>query len=227
MTSIVAHRGAPGAGRTEDNSLDAFERAIAVGADLIEFDVRRTRDDALVAFHDATVRGRPIGRLTRAEVGEATGHPPPLLDDVLALAAGRIGLDVELKEAGYVDRVLDALAASFAGELVVTSFLDPVVAEVKRRSPGTRAGLLIGVGRPSELTPVSRAKRCDADLLALHHFAARGAVGRAADAGFPVFVWTVNPAAQLRRWIADERVEAVITDVPERALAIRDEVAAA
>jgi glycerophosphoryl diester phosphodiesterase len=227
VTRIIAHRGASAGAGGVDNSLDAFERAIALGADGIEFDVRRTRDDALVAFHDATVRGRPVGRLTRAEIGAAVGQEPPLLDDVLALTAGRIGLDVELKEAGYVDRVLAALAASFAGELVVTSFLDPVVAEVKRRSPGTRAGLLIGVGRPSELTPVGRATRCDADLIAMHHLAARGALGRVADAGFPVFVWTVNPAAQLRRWIADDRVEAVITDMPERALAIRDEVAAA
>ena len=59
---------------------------------------------------------------------------PPLVAEVVALAHGRIGLDVELKEAGYVERVLQLLAG-FDGRVVVTSFLDQVIGDVKRRAP--------------------------------------------------------------------------------------------
>jgi glycerophosphoryl diester phosphodiesterase len=224
---VVAHRGAS-AGAV-DNSLDAFEQAIAIGADLIEFDVRRTRDDQLIAFHDAAVGGRAVDTLTRAEIGAGVGHLPPLLDEVLALTRGRIGLDVELKENGYVERVLAALDG--VEDVVVTSFLDDVVTEVKRTAPELRAGLLVGVGRTrqvvrtrlSELSPVPRARACGADVVAMHHaLASLGALRRVADAGFPVFVWTVNDEALLRRFLADPRVAAVITDVPARAIALRD-----
>ncbi len=223
---VIAHRGAS-AGAI-DNSLDAFEQAIAIGADLIEFDVRRTRDGQLIAFHDAVVGGTPVPALTRAEIGAATGHLPPLLDEVLELTRGRIGLDVELKEHGYVERVLAALAG--IDDVVVTSFLDEVVAEVKRIAPELRAGLLVGVGRTrqvvrtrlSELSPVARARACGADLVAMHHaLASLGALRRVADAGFPVYVWTVNDEKLLRRFLSDPRVTAVITDVPEKALGLR------
>jgi glycerophosphoryl diester phosphodiesterase len=213
---VVAHRGAS-AGAV-DNSLDAFERAIQLGADLLEFDVRRTADDQLIAFHDATVDGRAVGTLTRAEIGDAKGHVPVLLDDVVDLARGRIGLDVELKEDDYVARVLAALDG--VPDVVITSFLDDVVAEVKRLDPARRAGLLIGARRTTQI--VRRAQACGADLVAMHHaLATLGALRRVAEAGFPVFVWTVNDEPQLRRFLADPRVEAVITDDPAKAINLR------
>lgn len=227
---VIAHRGASAEAR--ENTLEAFERAIAIGADMVEFDVRRTRDGELVAIHDASVGGIPVRALTRAEIATSSaGALPPLLAEIVELTAGRAGLDVELKEDGYVEHVLRVLAAGHPGPLVVTSFLDAVVAQVKRLAPETSAGLLLGIGRParplrtrlSELYPVERARRCQADFLAPHFaFTRLGLLGRAAQAQLPVFVWTVNHDAGLRQMIGDERVAAVITDVPGRALAIRD-----
>jgi glycerophosphoryl diester phosphodiesterase len=201
---------------------------------MVEFDVRRTRDGQLIAIHDGAVDGVPVRELTRGEIaGRLAGELPPLVAEIVELAAGRVGLDVELKEDGYVDQVLRALAADPApSSLVVTSFLDEVVTQVKRLAPETRAGLLVGAARParalrtrlSELYPVDRARRCQADFLAPHFALARlGVLGRAAQANLPVFVWTVNDDAALRQLIADERVAAIITDVPARALAIRDD----
>jgi glycerophosphoryl diester phosphodiesterase len=149
-TLVVAHRGA--SAEAAGNSLEAFEKAIQVGSDLIEFDVRRTRDDQLVAFHDETVGGHPVGQLTREEIRIQTGIEPPLLSDVLDLTKGHVGLDVELKEDGYTDRVMNALSERFEpDELVITSFIDSVVAQAKRLRPSIKAGLLVGRGRPEHL----------------------------------------------------------------------------
>src|SRR5450432_3052200 len=174
-TLVVAHRGA--SAEAAENSLEAFEKAIQVGSDLIEFDVLRTRDDQLIAFHDATVGGHLVGQLTSEEIHHRSGIKPPLLNDVLDLTKGRVGLDVELKEDGYTDRVLDAVGSRFdPDQLVITSFIDSVVAETKRLAPAIRAGLLIGRARPryllrtriSELFPARRAHACGADFIAMH-----------------------------------------------------------
>lgn len=100
---VIAHRGAWG--KTGQNTLAAFEAAIDLGADVIEFDVRRTRDGRLVVHHDARAAGVATSRLDYEELSARVGGSrPPLLEEVLELAQGRIAVDVELKEAGYVSR---------------------------------------------------------------------------------------------------------------------------
>jgi glycerophosphoryl diester phosphodiesterase len=223
---VAAHRGV--ATRAAENTLAAFTNAIEVGADMIEFDLRRTRDGELIAFHDAHVRGTAIGRLTRDEIEAAAGVRPPLLAEVLRVCAGRIKLDVELKEDGYVPGVVKLLqAVSDPEELVVTSFLPAVVAQVKDAFPEVKTGLLVGSGgrltdvaaRFRQVFPIGLARQVRADYLAPHYpLAALGMLRRAAAAGLPCLLWTVNSPALIARFAADPRVAAIITD--EAALAV-------
>ena len=71
---VAAHRGV--AAGAAENTIEAFTNAIAIGADMIEFDVRMTRDGELIAFHDARVNGIAVGSLTRddIEAGPACGR---------------------------------------------------------------------------------------------------------------------------------------------------------
>lgn len=193
MTLVVAHRGASAI--APENSLEAFEAAIAVGADMVEFDVRRTSDGVLVVVHD------PLPLLRYDELDPR----PPRLEEVVAVCAGRIALDVELKESGVERDVLEIVDhASF----VVTSFLPDVVATTKRRRPDVRVGLLLD----RDATAWDAAS---ADFLAPHY--------TLLDRGLPggLVVWTVNDDSELRRCFDDARVAAVITDDPGRALALR------
>ena len=212
-TLVAAHRGASTLAR--ENSLEAFAKAIELGADMVEFDVRRTADGHLVAFHDERAAGRPLGELTLASLAAALGAAPPRLDEVVELCAGRIGLDVELKERGTEAEALDAVAGRFGpDELVVTSFLDDVVAAVARLRPDVRAGLLLRPGDEPRPGP--------GGFLAPHvELLESGRLGEAAG----LYVWTVNDPERLRRCFADPRVAAVITDDPALALAIRAEAA--
>ena len=235
---VAAHRGvtAPfaenmGAKNTAaENTIPAFENAIGAGADMIEFDVRRTRDGELIAFHNATVGGTPVGRLSRDDIAAKAGVRPPLLAEVLRTCAGRIRLDVELKEDGYVPDVMAALRAGFDPDaLIVTSFLPAVVAQVKDELPEVGAGLLVGEGghwarlpdRLREVYPVAMARRVRADYLAPNYrLATLGVVRRAAAAGLRSLLWTVNSPAVIRRYAADSRVAAIITDVAPLAVSI-------
>ena len=77
MTWVIAHRGA--SGEEKENTLPAFERAIEVGADYVEFDVQASRDGGLVVFHDLSARSPhpPPRSAPRAFAGRAAGGRDP------------------------------------------------------------------------------------------------------------------------------------------------------
>lgn len=216
---IVAHRGAWG--MAPQNSLDALEDAIAIGCDAIEIDVRRTADGQIVLVHDARVRLRTVNRLdhqqlqSRMKAGQA-----PLLEHALARAAGRIRVDIELKEDGYVADVMDAVQRHLRpGDYVVTSFHDRILAQVRRHTPEARTGLLLAPRRHKDLE--RRIATAGATFIAPHVSLTRTALFPwAADRGLALWVWTVNDRRLLRTAIHDARVAAVITDEPERALVL-------
>ena len=141
---ILAHRGAWD--QAPQNSPAAVRRAIELGVDGIEIDVRRTADGRLVVIHDARLRWRAVGRLThqqaqaRMQAGQA-----PLLGEVLeAAAAERLLVDVELKEDGYVAEAVALVQQGLPlDSYVFTSFAAGVLAQVKRHAPEARTGLLL------------------------------------------------------------------------------------
>jgi len=196
MVLVAAHRGASAI--APENTLEAFEKAIEIGADMVEFDVRATGDGRLVVCHDAVDVDRP---------------GVPRLAEVVEVCAGRISLDVELKQAGLEAETLRAVSGA---DFVVTSFLPEVVAETKRLRPDVRTGLLLAADAELPAEPA-------VDFLAPHVTL----LDRDLVAGDGFVVWTVNDEERLRRYLADARVAAVITDDPALALRIRAEVAAA
>lgn len=136
---VVAHRAchapAPSRGMTAalpENSLAALDRCVALGVDMVEIDIRRTADGALVVMHDAAVdrttngRGRVSEmslrrfkalRLDAADGGQA--EAPPTLEEYLARARGRILVNLDVKEpiAEQVAQVV--LASGAAGQVLV------------------------------------------------------------------------------------------------------------
>jgi len=118
---VIAHRGE----HTEapENTLASIRKAIEVGCDYVEVDVRRTRDGALVLMHDSTVDRTTNGRgkvetLTLAEIraldagakrGAAwAGEKVPTFDEALAACKGKIKVYVDHK-AGPPAEILSAI----------------------------------------------------------------------------------------------------------------------
>jgi glycerophosphoryl diester phosphodiesterase len=123
MPLILAHRGA--CWEVPENTLEAFELAIAEEADYVEFDVR-ARNGELVICHDP---GPP------ADV--------PSLDEILAALTGRVGLCVEVKEEETTDAVLDAIGRHGIDpeRLLIVSFQSGALETVARRRPQIRCAL--------------------------------------------------------------------------------------
>jgi glycerophosphoryl diester phosphodiesterase len=205
---ICAHRGA--SAFLPDNSAEAFEAAIAMGADVLEADVRRDGSGRLVLAHDPVPAGQE-GVLA--------------LSELIALAAEVSTLDVELKEEDCEAEVLGLLEPYPMG-LLVTSFLPGVVARVKELAPQVRTGLIIGdVAHGRDL--FGRAADCGADTLVAHiSLLDRRLRRRALKTDVPLWVWTVNDRRRLSYLVRDPAVACIITDVPDLALELRSARAA-
>jgi glycerophosphoryl diester phosphodiesterase len=219
---VIAHRGSHGAGVGE-NTMAAFERAQALGADMIELDVRRTADDELVVLHDHEVGETAVGSLSLEALRERARTDVPRLTEVLEWASGRVGLDVELKEDGYVPRVAELLAAFASGgggRLLVTSFIDPVLAELARLGSSLPRGLLIGF---SAAGAIARAQACGADAVVLQaKLVSDALLDEVVDARLECLVWDFMAAAAGHpELLSDPRVSGVITDDVPGALAVR------
>jgi glycerophosphoryl diester phosphodiesterase len=185
---------------------------------MIEFDVRRTRDGELVIFHDADVVGAPLAGLTRAQVEQLAGVVPPLLSEVLDLALGRIPLDVELKEDGYVNEAAHLLSgfAARGGELIVTSFLDHVLEQLSELTPQLERGLVLA---RSTVRAAERTRACGATIaLPKMPLVNDASLAELSEAGLTVIVWDFM-AAEHAALLSDPRVGGVITDDVPGALA--------
>lgn len=134
--TVIAHRGdwrnAP------ENSLQAFKNCIAIGVDMIEIDLKKTKDGHLVLMHDETIdrttngKGRPSD-YTLAELrqfrlknglGRVTPHPIPTLEEVLQLTSGKILINID-KGYDYFQEVYALLQATGTTDQVVIKSSHP------------------------------------------------------------------------------------------------------
>jgi glycerophosphoryl diester phosphodiesterase len=231
MTLICAHRGSCGIEGLP--AAERYRRAIALGVDYVEIDARRTADGTHVHYHDdLTPSGRNVRELTYTQLRDELGSELLTLEDVLDIAAGRVGLHVDLKEddswAGIVRSVLDCMPES---SFVVTTGGDFVIRRIKDQFPTVRAGLTLGRDlerwppwriagvRFSELFPGPRLQRSHADFVAMHEQLARiRLLGYTGTRSIPAWVWTVDDEVEMKRFLADPRVTTLITNRPDVAV---------
>lgn len=234
MTKIWAHRGA--SATAPENTIEAFELAVAMGADGVELDVQRTLDGQLVVIHDETIDRTSTG--TGAVVGQtleqlrqhdyANGMPGfadvqlPLLGDVLDLLAPTpLVVNVELKTSielypGIEAEALDVVAAAgMADRVIYSSFNHYTLAALRDRVPRERIGLLFS---NAIVEPWAYATQFGAGALhpGLHLLQLPGYVERAHEAGLRVHTWTVDDPSHMRL-VQTLGVDALITNHPDEA----------
>lgn len=232
---IVAHRGASGLVPFE-NTIAAFEKAIEVGADCIELDVHQTLDGELIVLHDDKFHGIEVGLLTYAEISALSlgiGFKIPLLSEALSVIKGKILVDVEIKEEGYETKIIDAIHEYLSDdEFYIRSFKDQSLIRVKKYDPKITTALLLGLEFPkhvlwtrfTELFPGFRLWRCRADYVSPYWKLLRLCyIWRMKLVGKPVSVWTVNDEPLMRRFLK-EGAGSIVTNYPDLALKIRDEM---
>lgn len=231
---IVAHRGASGLVPFE-NTIEAFEKAIEVGADCIELDVHQTLDGELIVLHDDKFNGIEVRLLTFAEISalsQEKGFKIPRLSEALGIIKGKILVDVEIKEEGYETKIIDGIHEYLSDdEFFIRSFKDRSLIIVKKYDPKITTALLLGLEFPkhvlwtrlTELFPGFRLWKCRADYVSPYWKLVRlGYIWRMKLIGKPVSVWTINDEPMMRRFLK-AGAGSIVTNYPDLALKIRDE----
>ncbi len=223
---VIAHRGA--SAYRPENTLAAFELAVEQGSDMIETDLHRTRDGAIVITHDedlTTFGGRgEIADLTLAEVralDAGGGEPVPTLVEILDRFGARIAFNLELKRGkrGEYPGLEAAALAEVEGRGILdrtlfSSFYDPVLRRLREFSARARIGFLVSRRFPERA--VERARAVGAE--ALHPelpLATTELVREAHAAGLAVYVFTVDAEADMRRLLGIG-VDGLFTNHPDR-----------
>jgi len=222
---MIGHRGAMG--YETENTLASINKAVALGAAMIEIDVFQIASGELVVFHDneldrlSNATG-PITSFTWEALQEVVlegGHSIPLLKTVLDQLAGKAALNIELKgpnTAAPVASLLKSYLSHGSWEeegLLISSFDWALLFETRKLLPKISIGVLTE-GPPLEAIPVAKQlsavainpyyKDLDATIVAQIHAA-----------GFKVYTWTVNTPEDLKN-TKTLGVDAVFTNYPDR-----------
>jgi glycerophosphoryl diester phosphodiesterase len=139
MKGYCAHRGLHNKEMgVEENSPTAFQLAIDAGLN-IEMDIRITKDEQLIVFHDGDGRrmlsiDENIEHLTLEEIQSATiGNSTDrvlTLDEFLDMVSGNVGLIIEIKATSKNDRVCQLCAETldgYSGNFSICSFRPEIV----------------------------------------------------------------------------------------------------
>lgn len=233
---VIAHRGA--SGECPENTLAAFQRAIELGSDMLECDVQCSRDGTLVVLHDARVDRTTDGRgwvrhltwreLRRLDAGSwfspaFRGERLPTLEDVLALTAGKVALNIEIKRCRgstmtaerFVDRIATLVSQSGGSTPVLISSFDarPLV-RLKACYPEIPTALL-ALSRPRGGVPGAVQRLGVQALHVSRHRTSHALLLEAGVASCPVRAFTVDSVWSMRRLIA-RGVDGLFTNYPDR-----------
>lgn len=150
---IIGHRGS--AGTKPDNSIAGIREAISANADMVEFDVRVTKDKIAVLAHDFhLLRSHKkidfIRRNTLSELQKRTGGtemPTVTLEQALKECKGKIIINVEIKELKAVAAVINTIKKSYPRkadweEVVISSYNPLVLRSVRKRIKHAQLAML-------------------------------------------------------------------------------------
>ncbi|SFB05398.1 glycerophosphoryl diester phosphodiesterase [Cohnella sp. OV330] len=211
---ITAHTGCMG---TPDNSVESARAGLSLGADIIEDDIRVTRDGVLVLSHDDRVvladgRIASLSRLTLQELNEGLAAPIVRLETVLDLLVGGAGqarMNLDLKTDDCVEPVMALIRRRDIADRVLLTGCEYGRAVRANDADGGIAKLLnvdIGRFRTSVYAEAARTA-CEEALHAgcfglnvPYQLALPELLALASDRGLSVFVWTVGEAQEMRKY---------------------------
>jgi glycerophosphoryl diester phosphodiesterase len=220
MVAIWAHRGASVV--EPENTLEAFRKARALGADGVELDVRRTRDSAMAVRHDATLAdGRIVHELDVRDLPADVPLLAAALDAcdgmVVNIEIKNVPVDIDYDPSEFLAEAVVALVQERGAQddVVVSCFGLDAIDRVRALDPSIPTGYLTSATW-DQVRALQRA--IDGGHTAFHPNQVsvnRELVVRAHDAGLTVNTWTVDDPDRIR-WLVEEcGVDAIITNVPD------------
>jgi glycerophosphoryl diester phosphodiesterase len=219
---IIGHRGASAI--TPPNTLKAFEKAIELKADYSEFDIHMTKDGEIVIIHDADtysttgvkglIKNMTLEQIKSLDAGE--GEKIPTLQELIAIAREKMGLQIEIKAQNLLDKLVKILKKEKLLETsIISSFMFDELQKLKNIEPNVKVGLLLY----AELVRPTIIKRkiekvAKNNFYSIHTYFShtdQDIVDFAHNFGLKVIVWTVNDRRTMEE-LTHIGVDGIITD---------------
>jgi len=207
---ILGHRGA--AGHLPENTMPGFHKAIELGADGFELDVRITADSRLVVVHGSVVGEHAVLNSAYSEIRKLPdGYEIPLLADVLKTFGRKAFLDIELKSPGFEAGAIELIDKHCdRSRVVVSSFHPQTLIKARQLAPDLQLGFLYNRTQEEETR-----HNCPVDVVKPQfRLASRDLINDVHSEGLKVFAWTVNDPQEASR-LMDLGVDGLISDHPE------------
>ncbi len=226
--TIFAHRGLPR--DCFENTIGAYQAALAAGAGGIELDVSMTRDGRLICFHDRDlvrisgtadpVRGKRFSEIRSLPLEGR--ERVPTLDEALDVIGPDVPVIIDVKPAGRADlAIVESLVAlarrrrlDASGLITISAFNWLLLQILARRMPEVRLAVL--AARETTITRLGLLGRMASAYSAIHPMrtiVAADSVERWHASGLCVGTWVVNEPDEARR-VVEAGVDYLITDDP-------------
>jgi glycerophosphoryl diester phosphodiesterase len=190
---IIGHRGAKGI--AEENSIEAFKRALECDVDMIETDVRR-HGKKLVLSHEQTVH---------TEIYTA-------LEDLLSLVKGKTAINLEIKEEGVVPLLKKPLS-QYEGKIVFSSFDFGILQKIRTAFPDYEIAVL---EKWSGIRAIAEASLLKTDRIHINQtWLWSNFVRSLHNKGYRIYAYTVNKLERAEE-LAEWGVDGIFTDYPDK-----------
>lgn len=211
----IGHRGAKG--HAPENTLISFQKALALGVDMIELDVHLSKDNIPVVIHDSTVNRTTIakGKTTDFTAKELQNLGIPTLEDVFNLVQNQCEINIEIKVFEATKAVLDLVSiSSFDTEKIIISSFDwNALQEVRFHHETIRIGVLTETNLDLALAFAKFIKAYS--IHPYFHLLTVENTNKIKDKEFKIFPWTVNEPEDIT-FVKSLQIDGIITDFPER-----------
>ena len=222
---IIGHRGANSI--APENTLKSFQKAIDLGADYIEFDIHQSKDGEIVIMHDANtyaitgnkglIKKMTLTELKKLDCGE--GERIPTLLELIRIAKGKIGLQIEIKAKNLAENLVKILRKEDLVETsIISSFLHDELLKLQKIEPklklATLEPIITGWSKNWEYHSEILNKAIDNNYFAIqprYNLVNQELINHAHKNNIKVNIWTVNSKAAMKKFI-QMGVDGIITD---------------
>jgi glycerophosphoryl diester phosphodiesterase len=216
---VIGHRGS--SAYAPENTLLSYETAWKMKADMVELDVHSTADGGLVCIHDKDVSRTTNGKGLVAELtlkelrslDAGKGQKVPLLSEVLDMARGKFGVDIEIKVPDVEKTILKLVKERrMLGSIIFSSFIHTTLIVIRGLTSEAITAVLY---EESMDDPVTYARDLKANAISPLFLILEPAIVRAArNAGLRVYPWTVNDGDIMAEFL-NMGVDGLITNYPD------------
>ncbi|SMC09159.1 glycerophosphodiester phosphodiesterase [Nitratiruptor tergarcus] len=222
---VIAHRG--GGLEVPENTIKGIKHAIRIKADIVEVDIRSTKDGELILLHDSDFErvagvAKEAKELEFAYIKEniliEDSEPVATLAEALESAKGKIAMFLEIKEPDTCQKVVELVQEyQMQQDVCIISFYEEVVSEVKRLDSTITTGLVYSYP-PGKIPD---AKQLGCALVLPHYRIATAKANRFAhNIHLKVGVWTVNEE-DLAIAMHERGADLIASDYPKMLLKLR------